>query len=260
MSVSTALTWLFVPGDRPERFGKAAAAGADEVVLDLEDAVAAPDKDAARSHVARWLRTGGRGWVRIDSDADLAAIADAPGLAGVMVPKAEDPARLGAIAARLPADAGLVALVETALGLHRVDELVRVADRIAFGAIDFALDIDAHEADDTLLYARSRLVLASRVAGLPAPVDGVSAETRDPAAVLAAARRSRGLGFGGKLCIHPSQLAPVAEAFAPTAEEIDWARRVLAAAAGAGAVSVDGMMIDRPVLARAGRIAATARS
>jgi citrate lyase subunit beta/citryl-CoA lyase len=262
-------SWLFVPGSRPERFAKAAAAGAHEVIVDLEDAVAPADKPAARIDVARWLGGGGAGWVRVNAaetpwhDDDVAALAARPGLRGVMVPKAERPDVLSGVAARLPAGTGVLALVETARGIRDAATVAAAPGVVglAFGSIDFALDIDAEEGDQTLLFARAALVVAARAAGLPGPVDGVTVETRDPAVVSGDAVRARSLGFRGKLCIHPAQVAPVNTAFAPSPTELDWAQRVLAAAPrhnGQGAFAVDGRMVDRPVLDRARRIVARA--
>ena len=269
-ALGSAVTWLFVPGDRPERFAKAAAAGADAVILDLEDAVPPGHKDAARSHVLGWLGAGNRGWVRINGvgsswyAADLVALAGAPGLAGFVVPKAEDPDALDELKSQLghgaaPA-AGVVALVESALGVHRALDLATcdAVDRLAFGSIDFAVDIGADGSWGSLLAARNALVLASRVAGIAAPVDGVTTALHDPDQLQADVATARSLGFTGKLCIHPSQLPTVRAGFAPSEQEVEWARRVLAAvghlADEAGAVAVDGAMVDAPVLARARRI------
>lgn len=260
--MSIATTWLFVPGTRPDRFSRAAASGAGEIIIDLEDAVAAEHKPAARQAAADWLAADGIGWVRVNApgtpwyDDDVTALAGVPGLRGIMVPKAEDPGALTALAERL-GGRGVVALIETARGLHRTHDIAAAAGvrRLAFGAIDFAVDIGAAETDTALLFARCTLVLASRVAGLPAPVDGVTVEVRDTAAVTASARSARELGFGAKLCIHPAQIPPAAAAFRPGEDEIAWARTVAdAGAVASGAVQVDGQMVDEPVLARARRI------
>ena len=265
MSTADAVTWLFVPGTREDRFDRAAAAGADEIILDLEDAVPAEEKDHARQLVAAWLGASGQGWVRVNGFAtdwwerDLAVVAGQPGLRGLVVPKAEEAAALAACREQLPPTVGLVALVETAGGIDGATALASsgAADRLAFGSVDFALDVGAEETDDSLLYARSRLVVASRVGGLPAPLDGVTVSTTDDAAARSAAVRARQLGFGGKLCIHPRQVAPVAEGFGPTAAQLDWARRVLESAEGGpGPFTLDGEMVDRPVVARAHSIAA----
>lgn len=267
MTEMSSSTWLFVPGDRPERFAKAAASGADEIVIDLEDAVADDHKPPARDAAAAWLSNGGRAWVRINgvdtpwAAADLAALATSPGLRGVMVPKAESAGHLTLAGERLGSERGVIALVETALGVHNAYELAAcpAVRRLAFGSIDFAHDIDAAENSHSLLLARSTLVLASRVAGLPAPIDGVSVRIRDSEYVAEEAAQARALGFGGKLCIHPAQVSAAAAAFLPSDEEVEWAHRTVAAFTGQdGAVRMDGAMVDKPVFERAQRILARA--
>lgn len=262
MTANDSVTWLFVPASRRDRFESAAACGADQIILDLEDSVPPDAKDVARESAASWLGGNGAGWVRVNGagtawqEDDLGAVRGCAGLRGVVVPKAEDPDSLTALRGLLPAGVGVVALVESALGIDRATVLASsgVVDRLAFGSIDFALDIGAEESDEALLFARSSLVMASRLGALPPPLDGVTTSTTDDAAARDAAVRARSLGFGGKLCIHPQQVRPVAEGFRPSATQLDWAARVLEAAAGdgePGTFTVDGQMIDRPVLARA---------
>jgi citrate lyase subunit beta/citryl-CoA lyase len=258
----SACSWLFVPGDRADRFDKAAASGADIVVHDLEDAVAPDAKTTAREQVARRLTGGGVGCVRINAsgtpfhEADVAALVGAPGLRAVLVPKAEDPRVLAELAAAL--DVPVVALVETALGQHRVHELAAAPGvvRLAFGSIDFALDIGADDAALPLLLARSSLVLASRVAGLPAPVDGVTQALDDPAVTARDTATAVGMGFGGKLCVHPRQVAAVNAGFRPSEAAIRHAQQVLAAVGDGGPARIDGQMIDRPVVERARQVLA----
>ena len=255
---------LFVPGDRPERFDKALNAGADMVILDLEDSVPAGRKTMAREAAARWLSGDRPVFVRINGvetgefDEDVAALAARPGLAGVVLPKAESRKQVAALASRLPGPVRLILLVESALGVWNVLELASAprVHRLAFGAIDFQLDTGIAGAGEELLYARSRLVLASRIAGLLPPLDGVTASIEDTEALVADVRRARRLGFGGKLCIHPRQVKAVNDGFLPTAEEVAWARSVLQAVSGGsgGAVKHEGRMIDRPVVERAMRI------
>jgi citrate lyase subunit beta/citryl-CoA lyase len=260
----SARSWLFVPGDRADRFEKAAASGADIVVHDLEDAVEPDAKAVARDRVVRRLTDGGVGCVRINAhgtpfhDADVAALAGVPGLSGVLVPKAEDPRVLVDLGSVLGPGTAVIALVETALGQHRVHELAAApgVTRLAFGSIDFALDIGADDAALPLLLARSSLVLASRVAGLPAPVDGVTQELDDPAVVARDTAAAVGLGFGGKLCVHPRQVGPVNAGFRPSEADVRHAREVLAAAAGSGSVRIGGQMVDRPVVERARQVLA----
>jgi citrate lyase subunit beta/citryl-CoA lyase len=250
-----ARSYLFVPGNRPERFDKACAAGADAVIVDLEDAVPAADKQAARDALAAWLspqqpvlvRINGADSAWFEDDLVLCAV---PGVAGIVLPKAEHEASL----ARLDAAgaAAILPLIESGLGLWNAAALARMSrvQRLVFGSIDFSLDLNIQESHETLLHARSQLVLASRVAGIAAPVDGVTTSFDDPGRVHGDTLRARALGFGGKLCIHPKQVAPVHQAFAPTAAELDWAGRVVAAAEAArgGAVALDGKMVDRPVI------------
>jgi len=257
-------SYLFVPADRPERYAKALASGADAVIIDLEDAVAASAKDSARESLAAWLDRGGETSgivVRINDaasaafDADL-AIVGRVGVAAVVVPKAESIGDLARVRAAAPA-AALLPLIETAAGIDRVREIAAApgVQRLVFGSIDLQLDLGIEEGSDgsELLAFRSALVLASRLAGVDAPVDGVSTAIDDAAALDADTRRARRLGFGAKLCIHPRQVATVHAAFAPSADELAWAERVVAAAAASsgGAVAVDGRMVDRPVLLRA---------
>ncbi|SFI51698.1 HpcH/HpaI aldolase/citrate lyase family protein [Albimonas pacifica] len=256
-------SYLFVPGQRPDRFAKAAASGADAIILDLEDAVGPEQKDEARAHVASWLADGGAGLVRINGqgtpwfDDDLAMLACYAETAA-MVPKAE-PAALAAVAARLPGRP-LLALIESAAGLASAREGARAPGvaRLAFGNLDFSADMGMDPPDEGLDPARFEIVLASRLAGLPPPVDGVRVELEDAAGLTAEVRRKRGLGFGAKLCIHPAQVGPVNAGFSPSAAEIDWARRIEAAMAEAAgsAVRVDGKMVDKPLLEKARRILA----
>jgi citrate lyase subunit beta/citryl-CoA lyase len=253
---------LFVPADRPERFAKAAASGADAVILDLEDAVAAEAKHRARAALRRdftdlpvLLRINAVGTA--EHAADLAA---ACGLApaAVIVPKAELVSDLAATARAL-GGLPLVALIETARGLAGARAIAALPDvaRLAFGSVDFCADLGCAHLPEVLLPARSELVLAARLAGQPAPIDGVTTQIDDPDAAAQDAARARDLGMGGKLCIHPRQIVPVLAAFAPSADEIDWARRILASRDGA--VRIDGEMIDEPVRQRARAILARTR-
>jgi citrate lyase subunit beta/citryl-CoA lyase len=259
MDVHSARSWLFVPGDRGDRFAKAAASGADVVVCDLEDAVAADAKAAARTEVAGWLGDGGVACVRINAHGtpfygtDVATLAGIPGLRAVMVPKAEDPQVLAELSDALGPRTAVVALVETALGLHRAHDLAAAPGvaRLAFGSIDFALDVGAAEAEVPMLFARSSLVVASRAAGVAAPVDGVTVALDDPAVVEADAAAAVRLGFGGKLCVHPRQVSAVNAAFSPSEADVLHARRIVDSVTGGGAARLDGEMVDRPVVERA---------
>ncbi|SEB21811.1 CoA ester lyase [Variovorax sp. YR216] len=254
---------LFVPGHRPDRFDKAAACGAHQVVLDLEDAVAPEAKAEAREAVAGWLKRGGRALVRINAadtawhEADLDMLKPFSH-AGAMLAKADRPSLAHTVAA-LPGRP-VVALVETVAGYLDLPALcaVRGLSRIAFGSVDFGIDSGIADEGEAMTPVRVQIVLQSRLAGLAAPVDGVSVNFSDAGRMRADALRSRQLGFGGKLCIHPAQVPAVNQAFEPTEEERAWAGRVLAAfeASAGAATALDGKMIDRPVVERARRIAA----
>ena len=278
---------LFVPGDRPERFAKAAASGADAVILDLEDAVVPERRPQARTEIAAWLRSGERkvpAWVRInpvDSDdalADLAAIVDGrPD--GIVLPKARDGADvhradhwLESLEARCGFARGSIGLLplitESAGALLRAVSFTSLPSRVAgltWGAEDLAADIGASgnrtadgEYEFTFAMARSFCLLAAAAAGVPA-YDTIDTDFRDAAAIERRARASRRQGFAGKLAIHPAQVAPIHAAFSPTAEEVAWAERVIAAfraAPGLGAVAFEGGMLDRPHLRQAERILA----
>lgn len=261
--VAAARSLLFVPGDRPDRFAKAASSGADLVIIDLEDAVAAEDKDSARDNAAAWLASGHGAVVRVNPPgtrwfaADLAQ-ADGHGCP-IMVPKAENGDVLAEIAARTVGRCLLIPLVETALGVERAHEVCAAPGviRAAFGNVDLAVQLGvAHDDHLSLSHARSRLVLASAAAGICPPVDGVTTAVQDPDALDTDLAHARRLGFTGKLCIHPAQLSPVAAGFAPTADELRWAESVLDV--GASVTTVDGQMVDKPVLERARRLMARA--
>lgn len=278
----TARSALFVPATRADRIAKALSSGADAVIVDLEDAVAPQDKDSARAALEQALapgldarsvatRDGASAtvplWVRVNAvvpwmNADLALCARFAAVQAVMVPKAESPEQLQ-LAFEASGGKPLVALIETAQGFAQRDAIAAhpAVMRLAFGSIDFQVDLGIAGEDDALLMFRSALVLASRLANVPAPLDGVTVEVNDTSRVDADAQRARRLGFGGKLCIHPNQVGPVNAAFSPSAVEIDWALRVVAAieAAGGAAVAVDGKMVDKPVLLRAQALLAQRR-
>ncbi|MBB3587668.1 CoA ester lyase [Sphingomonas sp. BK481] len=261
---SAARSILFVPGDRAERFEKARASGADIVVIDLEDAVLPDRKVAARDTIYDALAslTEPRFFVRVNSldtewhADDVRALAALPGVAGLMLPKAE---RASDFAAMHEAAAGkpLHALVETVSAVLNLADLVTAPglSRLSFGTVDFQADagIDGDQAE--IDYVRTQLVLHSRSAGLAAPVDGVSTDLSNDEALARDTDHARRFGFGGKLCVHPHQVGIVNTAFLPSASDVDWATRVVAAIDGAfGAVAVDGKLIDKPVVDRARRV------
>jgi len=280
---------LFVPGDRPERFAKAVASGADAVIFDLEDAVVTDRRPAARQEIARYLVSAERHvplWVRVnpvesgDVLADLAAVIDGrPD--GIMLPKARNGAdverashwleSLEARAGLEPGSIGLIPLItESAGAVLNAASFTKLPARVrglTWGAEDLAADVGAlanrkadGEFEFTYAYARSMCLLAAAAAGVVA-IDTVDTEFRDAAAIERRARESRRQGFAGKMAIHPAQIAPIHAAFSPSADEIEWAGRVLAAfraAPESGALSLDGRMLDKPHIRQAERILAAA--
>ncbi|AEA27410.1 MULTISPECIES: HpcH/HpaI aldolase/citrate lyase family protein [Pseudonocardia] len=263
--MSTFRSLLFVPADKLDLLAKVPRWAPDAVAVDLEDAVAVPGKDAARAGVAAASLDAGEAvvLVRVNApgtpwfDADLDAVLASPA-AGVIVPKAEDPAVLAAVRERTRGRI-LMAGIESALGVVNARELFAHADTGFFGAEDYIADLGGRRTAGSLevLYARSQVVLASRLAGIPL-LDQVVTAIDDAEAFRADASDGRDLGYTGKICIHPSQVALAHEVFTPSKDEVDRARRVLAAES-AGVAVVDGEMVDavhlklaRQVLARAG--------
>ena len=277
-------SYLYAPGSSPTIMRKALAAGADAVILDLEDAVAPDAKAEARDHVALALTeragagdpTGGpdvhariNRWGNGYLDADLEAVVR-PGLDGLRLPKVESPDAVAAVAARLddleranclePGAIRLYLTVESALGVVGIAESIaaspRVA-RVAIGTADLLADLGASGDDDlATLHVRSELVLRSRVAGIGPPIDSVHTDLDDDAGLRAGARRARALGFHGKSVIHPRQLDAVHEVFTPTAEEFERAELIVAEMEaaeqdGRGAVRLGGTFVDPAIAARA---------
>jgi len=249
-----ARTALFVPADRLDRLPRALASGADAVVIDLEDGVAAHFKDAARQAVSQ-LDVGMRAHVRVNGarTADLALDLQAIPLhvEGVMLAKAESIEQLDAVSERLAQHQDIVPLVESVTGLLAVGQLCRhpQVSRLAFGSLDFAVD-SGIEDEEGLTAVRVALVLQSRRFDLARPLDGVITEIADADVIAEQASRSRRLGFGGRMCIHPGQVRPVAQAFTPTPAAVEWARRVVEAfdRESGSPVLLDGRMVDLPVV------------
>jgi citrate lyase subunit beta / citryl-CoA lyase len=263
-------TYLFVPGNRPERFSKAFFSGADRVILDLEDAVAPQDKPVARSAIAAWLATLDEHalevvMVRINAatsiwfNEDLAWLSQQP-LAEVMLSQCEHPEDIALLRSQLNANSRVMPLIETVRGVMGLGSIATApgVSRLAFGSIDYQLDLDLPGPGLALDTAGVAISMASRAAELPKPVAGVTPELNE-LAVTNDMQHARELGFGAKLCIHPKQVKAVRKALAPDEEEVAWARSVTAAwetQGGLGALQVDGKMVDRPVLLKAQRILA----
>lgn len=260
--MSVAASYLFVPATRPDRVEKARRTAAHEIIVDLEDAVAAGDKATARGALTQ-IPEGRPFLVRVNPrstshhEADLRAVAAAGSVAAVVLPKAESAEDVDAVAAALPPGMPLVALIESARGIVAAEAIAAAGPvRLMFGIADYLADLGAPASREILAYPRSRLVVASRAAGLPAPVDGPTLVLGDEALVRADAEAAKALGMGGKLCIHPGQIEAVNEVFRSSEDERRWARAVLEAAeaGGGGAFSFEGAMVDEPVLARARQV------
>jgi citrate lyase subunit beta/citryl-CoA lyase len=264
MKPSEAVTALFAPGDRPDRIAKALASAADVVIVDLEDAVAHDRKSFARETLGNILRAGATNVVvrisgiespeHLDDLHAVSGLGVDDGLLGVLIAKVQSSDVIETVAACLRPGVEVLALVETAQGLADVQNIARARGvvRLALGGVDLTLDLDA-TAPGVMDFARFQLTVASRAAGIAAPLDTPSTQISDLDAVRESAERARSFGLSGKMCIHPGQLDAVGQAFAPRADEIVWAERIIAGQ-HAGAAQVDGAMVDRPVIERARRI------
>ena len=224
----------------------------------------------AREHARGWLAGGNRAVVRINGDgtpwhdADVAMIAGLPGfVVAVMVPKAERRERLVDLSVTLPPGTGIIPLVETAAGILNAPAVCAAPGvlRPAFGSVDLSAQLGVdHQSRTALQHARSALVLAATAAGCAAPADGVTTGLADEESLRADLAHALALGFTGKLCVHPRQVAPANECLTPSDAELEWARQVVAAGRSGAATVHDGQMIDRPVMLRAEAILARQRA
>ena len=265
--------FLFVPGTRPERFSKALDSGANAVVLDLEDAVPEEDKEEARNAIrVAWpnfsdeqknrlvIRTNSPGTKFYAADLILAQDLN---VSCILIPKSESLDQINGAALILP-NTAIIPMIETALGLDNLREIANSNQviRLALGNLDLQADLGmVCDPDETELQtARYQIVLASRLAKIAPPIDGVTPSTDDAARINNDAQRAKRMGFGAKLCIHPKQVAIVKTAFMPSDEELAWAQRVIDAdkTSNGGAIKLDGRMIDRPVVLLARRTLALA--
>ena len=268
---------LFVPGNRPDRFTRAEACGADGVVLDLEDGVESSHKDEARraieAFVTREPAQGAKRFVRVNAfasgwfDQDLELVGRLGAIAGVVLPKAERAAQIEAVA-RAVDDLAVVPLIETARGVLNAASIAAAHPAIPavlFGAEDLSaqLGIPRTIDGDELLFARSQVVLAAAAVGADA-IDAVFVKLAAPDDLRRDARRARSLGFHGKMAIHPDQVPIINDVFTPTAAELEGARRIVdaferAEAQGEGVLRLDDQMVDAPIVARARRLLERAR-
>ncbi|WP_175749171.1 HpcH/HpaI aldolase/citrate lyase family protein [Burkholderia pyrrocinia] len=263
----SAQSYLFVPGNRPERFASALASGADAVIIDLEDAVEPAAKVDARETVRTWMsrdrpvlvRINGRGTPWFDEDAKLVAL---DGIAGVVIPKTESLDDIVEVVSAAKRKVPVFPLIETARGMWSAMDIAKApyVKRLMFGTLDFIAEMGTDDDREALNPYRAQLALISRVAGIEPPVDGVTPDIHDTDRLVADTRNGKRHGFGAKLCIHPRQIAAVHECYSPSARDVEWAMRVVDAVSRAdgAATTVDGKMVDRPVLLRAQQIIASA--
>lgn len=259
-----ARSWLLVPATKPESFASAVASEVDAVILDIEDAVAPGAKPAARDAVAAWLAAGNTAWVRVNDATtpywadDLAALSGLPGLAGIMLAKTESGSQVEATASRLLEGTRILALVESAMGLEATPEIARADStfRLAFGSGDFRRDTGMSDEPLAMAYPRSRLVVSSRAARLPGPIDGPTLTAND--SILARdSALTVSMGMTGKLCMHAEQAPVVNRELAPSPTDVTWADEVVDALGIDGAGVKDGS--DLPRLAKALKIREAAK-
>jgi citrate lyase subunit beta/citryl-CoA lyase len=273
---------LFVPGTRQERFAKAMSAGADAVVFDLEDSVEAGQKTKARMLIAEFLATPREGPLRLvrfnaantaEGEADLQFFSSARGFGGVILPKVESAATVELVARAFGWDTDasaappLLLLIETPRGILRAAEIASAdapVSALLLGAEDLTASLAVERTVDgeELVFARGQLAMAAATVGADA-IDAIFADLNDAEALRRDCQRARGLGFRGKMAIHPKQVATINEAFTPSAAEVERASRIIAAYEGArtsgeGVTTLDGRMVELPVVERARRILALA--
>jgi citrate lyase subunit beta / citryl-CoA lyase len=292
MTASVLRTFLFAPGNHPRRVEKAFTVGADAVILDLEDAVAIGEKVATRKTVIEALSRprSCKGYVRVNAIGTQWCLGDVleivrPGVDGIVLPKVESAADLRTIdwlvtnlereRGLTPGGIDLMPIIETAAGFSRLDRIFGARSlkdyggpwrvkRMTFGAADFTHDVSMTwtPGEEELSSLRVSLVVASRAAGIEAPVDTVWVDLKDAAGLRASVERSLRLGFQGRMCIHPDQVGVVNEIFTPSAEEAERAQKIVdafkaAESSGVAAIQVDGAFVDYPVFHRAERVLAT---
>lgn len=263
---------MFVAGNSERHLKKAGGVDADALIIDLEDAVAPEDKEEARRCAAKFLETGSKpAYLRVNAietpyfldDLSLVWNLEPSCLKGIMLPKTNDEHDLILVDRLLDSkgigkDFEMIPLLETAAGIQNVSRIAAASDRVkrlAFGSIDFALDIGAGQSESgtELLYARSSIVIASRAAGLEPPVDTVYPDFKNPEGLREETVRAKTLGFGSKLAIHPEQVTVINETFRPSHETVEEARRILEYVGknGSSVFKLDGKMIDEPIIKQA---------
>ena len=256
-------SFLFVPANRVERFDKALNAGSDAVIIDLEDAVPSDLKVEARQQLSQWLQQNPEKQIMLRVNArqtawflDDIALIQYPNVSAIVLPKAESSADIEVITQTKAI--AVYPLIETPLGFAQVRQIAATehVQALMFGSIDFQLEMGMNGGYQELLYFRNEIVLASKLAGIAAPVDGVTVDIKNDELLRLETTQAKNLGFAGKLCIHPLQINMVNQVLSPSPAEIEWAQRVVNAASEAQgqAVSLDGKMVDLPVIRKAEQI------
>jgi citrate lyase subunit beta/citryl-CoA lyase len=292
MNITQPRSWLFVPADSDRKLAKAVGVGADALILDLEDAVAEENRPRARllgvDYLRSWNHDNGQCWVRCNPINTEAAVEDLmavlPGRpTGVVLPKAEGMADIRRLARQLgelerendsPLGSTKIVAVatETPAAVLRLGDYADAVERrlvgITWGAEDLAAGLgastnrDGDNWTDPFRVARSLVLVAARAAHVQ-PIDTLHSDFKDAAGLELALGRARRDGFTGMLAIHPDQVGPINRAFTPTAEEVEWSARVVAAfeeSPGAGVLSLGGKMIDKPHLLQAQQVLARAKT
>jgi citrate lyase subunit beta/citryl-CoA lyase len=260
-------TWLFAPADVPDRCLKALHSAADQVIWDLEDAVAPARKEMARQTIIRLesrVTTDRVPWVRVNDLGDLAVLAPQWPHQRWVVPQMDQSRfdQLSALLEPTPFPREWLFLIESARGLwdlihsNRPWNLAGDSIRLGFGALDYLNDLDASMTPEewALWGPRTLLPWVSRAWDWPSPIDTVFPYLEDDAGLVLSTQRARALGFQGRLIIHPQQITTVHGVFSPSEAERQWAMQIVTQAQGQGAVRVGGEMVDHPVLQRAQRI------
>lgn len=256
-------SFLFVPANRPERFEKALSSGCDSVIVDLEDAVPFELKQSAREQLETWLKENPDKsvMIRINAhqtewfNADIALL-KYDNVSAIVLPKTESPTDIQAVIS--VRQVNIYPIIETPLGFSQIREIAKAQNVIAlmFGSLDFQLEMGMTGGYQELMYFRNEIVLASKLANIGAPIDGVTVDIKNEELLNTETQQAKNLGFAGKLCIHPLQINIVNQVFSPSEAEISWAKRVIEAvtASQGQAISLDGKMIDLPVIRQAEKV------
>lgn len=266
------VTYLFVPANKKELFSKALECGADAIIIDLEDSVHPAEKTHGRENIVSWFAAVNEDsittkiYIRINHPECVDFIHDVKmlnslvgaSITGIMVPKMESGDTIDRIKNHLTdklTELPFIGIIETARGVHYSYAIATSGvTRIAFGSLDYSLDINCQQTSDAFLYARSQIVVASRVANLSAPIDCVTPDFFSSDTLSVDAQHAQSLGFGAKLCIHPKQVSIVAKVFSPSEEQKQWANKVIEQSKDNYAFQVEGVMVDLPLIKQASRL------